>query len=78
MDGHALINQDQSEGARLQFICKHYICKVKTDSQENLKSLQVKRPIFSVVYEAKGMKFCTQVPTTFVHKLLVLDFHVFA
>ena len=35
MDGHALINQDQSEGARV----KHYICKVKTDSQENLKNL---------------------------------------
>ena len=33
---------------------------------------------FSVVYEAKGMKFCTQVPRTCVHKHLVLDFHLFA
>ena len=41
---------------------KHYICRVKTDSQENLKNLQVNAPFFSVVYEAKGMKFCTQVP----------------
>ena len=40
-----------------------------------------KEPIgsfFSVVYEAKGMKLCTQVPKTCVHKRLVLDFHLFA
>ena len=28
----------------------------------------------SVVYEAKGMKFCTRVPRTCVHKRSVLDF----
>ena len=33
---------------------------------------------FSVVYEAKGLKFYTQVPRTCVHKCLVLDFHLFA
>ena len=33
---------------------------------------------FSVVYEAKGMKFFTQVPRTCVDKSLVLDFHLFA
>ena len=27
-----------------------------------------------IVYETKGMKFCTQVPITCVHKRLVLDF----
>ena len=64
MDGHALINQDKDV--------------VKTDSQETLKNLQVKRPFFSVVYEDKGMKFCTQFPGTCVHKYFVLDFHLFA
>ena len=33
---------------------------------------------FSAIYEGKGMKFCTQVPRTCVHKRLVLDFHLFA
>ena len=37
----------------------------------------VKRPIISVVYEAKGMTYCTQVPRTCVHKRLVFDFHLF-
>ena len=32
-------------------------------------------PFFSVVYEAKGMKFCTQVPRTCAH---ILDFYLFA
>ena len=32
-------------------------------------------PLFSVCYEAKGVKFCTQVPRRRMHKLLVLDFH---
>ena len=49
---------------------KHYVFKV--NSQENLKNL------YSVVYEAKDMKFCRQVPRTYVHKRLVLDFHLFA
>ena len=51
---------------------------VKADSQENLKNLQVKHPFFSVVYEAKGMKFCTQIPRACVRKHLILDFHLFA
>ena len=33
---------------------------------------------FSVVCAAKGMKFCTDIPRTCVHKRLVLDFHLFA
>ena len=39
MDRHALINQDQSEGSSIIIHVEHYICKVKTDSQENLKNL---------------------------------------
>ena len=38
------------------------ICKVKTDSQEKLKNLQTKRPIFLSCYEPKGMKSCSEVP----------------
>ena len=34
--------------------------------------------MFSAVYEGKGMKFCTQVARTCVHKRSVLDFHLFA
>ena len=34
VDRHAIINQDQSEG-------EHYICKDKTDSQENFDSSQL-------------------------------------
>ena len=36
-----------------------------------------KTHLFTVVYEAKGMKLCTQVPRICVHKCLVLDFHLF-
>ena len=38
--GHALVNQDKSEGARLWIVhVKHYICKGKIYLQENLKNL---------------------------------------
>ena len=33
-------------------------------------------PLFSVTYEVKGVKFCTQVPRKCMHKPLVLDFHL--
>ena len=35
-------------GSSIIINVKHYICKVKTDSQENLKTLQVKRLIFLI------------------------------
>ena len=38
----------------------------------------IKLENFTNVYEAKGMKFCTQVPRACVHKRLVLDFNLFA
>ena len=37
-----------------------------------------KTPNFSQFFKAKGMKFCTQVPRTCVHKLLFLELHLFA
>ena len=46
MDAHALISQNQSEGSIIIHV-KHYICKVKTNSQENLKNLQVKADFLS-------------------------------
>ena len=58
--------------------CEGLRLRVKADSQENLKNLKAKRSILSVVYEAKGMKFCIQVPRTCVDKRFVLDFHLFA
>ena len=36
--------------------------RLKTDSHQDLKNLEVRGPTFSAVYEAKGVKFCTQVP----------------
>ena len=79
MDGHAPINQDQREGGSSIIIhVKHYICKVKTDLPENLKNYRQNTLFFSVVYEAKGMNFCRQVPTTCVHKHFVLGFPLFA
>ena len=36
---------------------KHYICKVKTDSQKTWNTYRYEDPLSSVVYEAKGAKF---------------------
>ena len=47
---------------------------IKTDSTV----IYVPCMLFSVVYEAKGVKFCIHVPRTWVHKPLVLDVHLFA
>ena len=58
--------------------CEGLHLQVKRDSQENLKNLYVKHTIFPVVYEAKGMTFCTHVPRTCLQKRLILDFHLFA
>ena len=42
--------------------CEGLDLRVNTVSHQCLKTLQVKRRFFSVAYEAKGMRFCTQVP----------------
>ena len=48
---------------------KHNIHKV-----EAYLTTKLGRPF----YETKGVKFCTEVPRTRVHKPLVLDFHLLA
>ena len=72
-DGPVLINQELDYNS-----CEALHLQGKTDSQKNLKNLSVKRPIFSVVYEAKDMKFCTHGPRTCVQKRSVLDIYLFA
>ena len=57
--------------------CDGLRLRVKADSKENLKKTVGKIPDCSVVYEAKGTKCCTQVPSTCIRKRLVLDFHSF-
>ena len=59
------LDNTSCEGLRLQ---------VKTVSHQNLKNYTQNARFFSVAYEAKDMKFCTQVPRVCVHKRLVLHF----
>ena len=56
------LDNKSSKGLRL---------RMKADSHQNLKNERYREPLFSVTYEAKGVKFCT-------HKPLVLDFHLLA
>ena len=47
LSGWVRTDEPRSEcGSWIIIHVKHYICRVKTDSQENLKNLYVKRPIF--------------------------------
>ena len=40
--------------------CEGLRLRVKTDSHQNLKNFEVRGPTF--LYEAKGVKFCIQLP----------------
>ena len=51
----------------------------KDRSTRKLEKPVGKTPDFSqLIMKLRGMKFCTHVPRTCVHKRLVLDFHLFA
>ena len=55
--------------------CEGLRLRVKTVSHQNLKNSEVRElfSLFSIVYEAKDVKFRIQVPRTCVHKCFVLD-----
>ena len=58
---------------------KDNICRVNVQiHNKTWKTNRYNARFFSVVYGAKGMKFCTQVARSCVHKRLVFDFHLFA
>ena len=57
---------------------KDYVFELRQIHTKTWETLRYEDPLFSVVYEAKSVEFCTQVPRTCVQKRLVLDFHLFA
>ena len=65
------LDNKSCEGLRLRVVNDRFTRKLE-------KPVGKTPDFFSVVYESKDMKFCTQVPKTCVHKRFILDFHLFA